>query len=212
MTHGDSMPDRKGRAIEFIILFLALPLGLFSASRPLSAYFIDVKEGQSTLFVSPSGESMLVDTGWPDHNGRDAGRILSAARDAGIHQVDYLVITHHHQYPVGGVPQLAAIIPVRNCIDHGPSVETSPHAYAESSASFLVDALHPIVAIADNGAHKGGSLEAFRVIHQSPGLEGFSADKELNAPEPYISNMTDTPDRGYSIKLTYLLMTLLNNQ
>lgn len=327
MTQWRSIVRTKRWLIALIIFIFALPLTLSSAANPLSIYFIDVEGGQSTLFVSPSGESMLVDTGWPDHSNRDAQRIVAAAHDAGIHQIDDLVITHYHADHVGGVPQLAALIPIRNFIDHGQTVETSPqaevlyqaylkvrakghhilakpgmqipvrgirvvvltaagehidrslpgrgernrycpaetqpivdrsenaqsvgvlvsygkfrmidlgdlpswpgeydlvcptnrvgqvevylttqHAYAESGASFLVDALHPIVVIANNGARKGGAAEAFRVVQQSPDLEGFwdvhyseSADKELNAQAPFIANPSDSPDHAYWIKLT----------
>jgi beta-lactamase superfamily II metal-dependent hydrolase len=98
------------------------------AAQPLQVYFIDVEGGQATLFVSPSGESLLVDTGWPDAAGRDANRIVSAARLAGVKQIDYLVVTHYHIDHVGGVPQLAARIPIRTFVDHGPSVESGPQA------------------------------------------------------------------------------------
>jgi beta-lactamase superfamily II metal-dependent hydrolase len=98
------------------------------AARTLEVYFIDVEGGQATLFVSPSGESMLVDTGWPDAGGRDADRIVSAARLARVKQIDYLVVTHYHMDHVGGVPQLAARMPIRTFVDHGPSVESGPEA------------------------------------------------------------------------------------
>jgi beta-lactamase superfamily II metal-dependent hydrolase len=98
------------------------------AARTLDVYFIDVEGGQATLFVSPAGESMLVDTGWPDAGGRDADRIVSAAKLAGVKQIDYLVVTHYHTDHVGGVPQLAARIPIRTFVDHGPSVESGPEA------------------------------------------------------------------------------------
>src|SRR5208282_1525774 len=98
------------------------------AAPKLQVYFIDVEGGQATLFVSPSGESLLVDTGWPDAGGRDAERIVSAARLAGLKQIDYLVVTHYHMDHVGGVPQLAARIPIRTFVDHGPSVESGPQA------------------------------------------------------------------------------------
>ncbi len=315
----------KKLLVGFIVI-LVLPLALTAASKPLLIYFIDVEGGQSTLFVSPSGQSMLIDTGWPDHNGRDAKRIVAAAHDAGIHQIDYLVITHYHADHVGGVPNLAALIPIRNFVDHGKPVKTyhtpelyqaylkvrkeghhilakpgmripiqginvivltaagkeidhslpgggepntycpatsqpardhsenaesvgvlvsygkfrmidlgdlpswpgehglvcptnkvgqvevyltTQHAYAESGAAFLVDALRPIVAIANNGQHKGGAPKALQIIDQSPGLEGFwdlhysdSADKNLNARPPFIANLTENPDHGYWIKVT----------
>ena len=59
-------------------------------------YFIDVEGGQSTLIVSPSGASMLIDTGWRGFDGRDAKRILEAAKSAGIDRIDYLIVTHYH--------------------------------------------------------------------------------------------------------------------
>ena len=36
-----------------------------SAAQTLDIYFIDVEGGQSTLVVTPAGESLLVDTGFP---------------------------------------------------------------------------------------------------------------------------------------------------
>ena len=109
-------------------LLLVLLCGSARAAGTLQVYFIDVEGGQATLFVSPSGESMLVDTGWPDAKGRDAERIVSAARLAGVKQIDYLVVTHYHMDHVGGVPQLAARIPIRTFVDHGPSVEHGAEA------------------------------------------------------------------------------------
>ena len=96
------------------------------AAQPhtLDIYFIDVEGGQATLIVAPSGESMLVDTGWAGFNDRDADRIAAAVRKAGRSQIDYLVITHYHADHVGGVPSLAARVPIRTFVDHGPTVET----------------------------------------------------------------------------------------
>ena len=54
---------------------------------------------------------------------RDAERILSAARDAGITQIDHLITTHYHGDHIGGLAELAARIPIRHFIDHGPSVQ-----------------------------------------------------------------------------------------
>jgi len=89
--------------------------------KGMDAYFIDVEGGQSTLIVSASGESLLVDTGWP--GGRDAERILGVAKLAGITQIDYLVLTHYHVDHTGGVVELASRIPIRNFVDHGPTYD-----------------------------------------------------------------------------------------
>src|SRR5471030_906946 len=93
------------------------------ARTTLDIYFIDVEGGQATLVVSPSGASMLVDAGWAGFNGRDADRIATAAKQAGLSRIDNLVITHYHADHVGGVPALAAKLPIGTFIDHGPTVE-----------------------------------------------------------------------------------------
>ena len=96
-----------------------------NAPKHLLIYSIDVEGGQSTLLVSPSGASLLVDTGWPGHDGRDADRILAAMKDAGITRIDHVFITHYHTDHVGGVPELVRRIPVGEFIDHGPNREDS---------------------------------------------------------------------------------------
>jgi len=94
-------------------------------AKKLQIYFVDVEGGQATLFVTPEGKSLLIDTGWPGNDGRDADRIVSAAKMAGIAMIDYVLITHFHDDHVGGAPQLAARISVGTFIDHGENRETS---------------------------------------------------------------------------------------
>jgi len=113
-----------------IAALLISPLAWPQASNVLSIYFVDLEGGQSTLFVSPSGQSMLVDTGFPGE--RDATRIAAAAKDAGVSKIDYLLITHYHGDHVGGVPELAKRLPIQTFIDHGPSAEQTlnvPQSY-----------------------------------------------------------------------------------
>lgn len=88
-------------------------------AKPLQIYFVDVEGGQSTLFVTPEGQSLLIDTGWPDFQSRDADRIVAAAKSAGLSKIDYVLLTHYHADHAGGVPQLLAKIPVGEFIDHG---------------------------------------------------------------------------------------------
>src|SRR3954449_1485519 len=107
------------------LLLLLTAASVLPAAKNLEVYSIDVEGGQSTLVVSPSGESMLIDTGWGGFNKRDALRIHAAAKSAGVKKIDYLLITHYHSDHVGGVPQLAEMMPILNFVDHGTNVEDS---------------------------------------------------------------------------------------
>jgi beta-lactamase superfamily II metal-dependent hydrolase len=305
-------------------LFLAL--ASLAAAADLRVYAIDVEGGKSTLFVSPSGESMLVDTGYDGFHDRDADRILAAAHDAGIHQIDYLVLTHYHKDHIGGVPQLAAKIKIVNFVDHGPNFEeakdnkdvfhayeltrdkgqhlvvkagdaipiqgiqvvvvtaagkaidkpladggqpnplcdsykpiaedtgenahsigmwiaygqfhlvdlgdlywnqehdlacpvnklgkvevymTTHHGKKTSSSPQMVWALAPKVAVMNNGPETGGSQEAWRTIHDSPGLADLwqlhlatKNDAAHNVAEPFIANIAAEKCEGKWIKIT----------
>ena len=88
-------------------------------AQSLRIYAIDVEGGKSTLYVSPSGESMLIDAGYAGNDNRDANRIAAAAAAAGVKRIDYLVITHYHADHAGGVPQLAAKLPIGRIFDRG---------------------------------------------------------------------------------------------
>jgi beta-lactamase superfamily II metal-dependent hydrolase len=99
-----------------------------SPQDALRIFFIDVEGGQATLLVSPSGRSMLIDAGYAGFEGRDAKRIVETARQAGVSRLDVLLVTHYHRDHVGGVPALAALLPVGTFADHGPTVEESETA------------------------------------------------------------------------------------
>jgi competence protein ComEC len=113
------------RVLALSALALFTSLAAFGAGKSLQIFFIDTEGGQATLVVSPSGQSMLVDTGWPGFDSRDADRIVAAAKSAGISELTYVVITHFHRDHVGGVPQLVSKIKVGTFIDHGPNREDS---------------------------------------------------------------------------------------
>jgi competence protein ComEC len=317
------VPFKKSWRLSVCLKVFPLVLcALVSASGPwtkaqtapthLRIYSIDVEGGQSTLLVSPSGASMLVDSGWPGNNGRDADRVQAAMRDAGITRIDHLLVTHYHMDHVGGVPELVKRVPIGEFIDHGENREDSdvtrhdfgaylkaisgkprrivhpgdtidlpglrvvvltadgehiraipgilpqhnPYCAAEptaepdpsenarsvgilvtygrfrfldlgdltkakeialvcpdnpippidlylvthhgmnlSNARAIVDAIHPRVAIMNNGAHKAGMPEAWQTVHESPGMQDLymlhtaeGSDAAHNSPEALIAN------------------------
>jgi competence protein ComEC len=309
-------------AVFLIALLTSVPVP--AQARPahrLLIYSIDVEGGQSTLLVSPSGASLLIDTGWAAVNGRDAERIQQAMRDAGITRLDHVLITHFHTDHVGGVPELVKRVKVGEFIDHGenredsditrhdyaaylkaieghprrivhpgdtidipgleivvltadgehialvPGIKAEPNPYCasepkwtldasenprsvgvlvtfgkfrfldlgdltkakevglvcpnnpigkidlyltthhgldQSSSRAIVDAIHPRVAIMNNGAHKGGSPEAWQTVHDSPGLEDLwqlhtaeGSDSAHNSAEALIANPKGDGDGKY---------------
>jgi beta-lactamase superfamily II metal-dependent hydrolase len=107
------------------LLTLALATAVGSAqsrsSKTLDIYFIDTEGGHSTLYVAPTGESLLMDTGSP--GGRDVARIMAVLQAAGVKQIDHMVSTHYHGDHVGGLEELASKVPMVQYIDHGATSE-----------------------------------------------------------------------------------------
>jgi competence protein ComEC len=117
------------------LLTSALTVPALAADGTLKVVSIDVEGGGGTLFVTPEGKSLLIDTGWPSNYGllpspdgakNSADRIVAAAKKLGLSKIDYLIITHYHMDHVGGVVDLAKRIPIDTFIDHGPNAEHLP--------------------------------------------------------------------------------------
>lgn len=100
------------------------------SSKPLDVYFIDVEGGQATLFVTPSGQSMLIDTGYPGFDDRDVKRVIGTMKQAGVTKLDYFLATHYHEDHIGNASAIVAQVPIGTFIDHGASVETDDKANA----------------------------------------------------------------------------------
>jgi len=150
------------RRVVMLLSTLALSVAMLPAqTRPaktLDIYVIDVEGGNSQLYVSPSGESVLIDTGNAGAAAvRDADRIVAAVRDAGLKQIDHLITTHYHGDHVGGLLEVARRIPIQEFIDHGPNVQPAPavdpilQQYAELNAKVK----HRIVKPGDKVAVTG---------------------------------------------------------
>jgi beta-lactamase superfamily II metal-dependent hydrolase len=305
------------RVVLAAVFCLAAGLaGLTAQARPgtLTIYYIDTEGGQSTLFVGPTGESLLVDAG--NAGERDLARIAETLASAGVTRIDHLWTTHYHGDHVGALLALARQVPVMRFYDHGtphagdrivsaavlsaydelsrgkrtvvtpgdklrmagldvtavasanrfigsnlpgggpnascagvqPKDEsayfdpdngesagfvlaygrfrtidlgdltwngelelmcpanrigpvdlylTSHHGLEKSGSPALVHGLRPRVAVMNNGTRKGGTPDAFKVLHESPGLEdlwqlhwSYNAGLD-NAPAVFIANVDD---------------------
>jgi beta-lactamase superfamily II metal-dependent hydrolase len=114
---------------SFAALVFAAALGAVALvaqttnTRSLDIWVIDVEGGKAALFVTPAGQSVLVDSGWPGFDGRDPDRIMAAVADAGVKRIDYMLSTHYHVDHIGGLQELARRIPIAHYVDHGPTVE-----------------------------------------------------------------------------------------
>jgi beta-lactamase superfamily II metal-dependent hydrolase len=122
------------------------------AAKTFDIYVIDVEGGDATLFVAPSGESLLMDTGSGGPDSRDVNRILDAVKDAGLTHLDNLLTTHWHGDHFGGMAELASRIEIRNFIDHGPNTQ-NPNVRAEQ---FLHDTYPSLYAKAKHTVVKAG--------------------------------------------------------
>src|SRR5262245_58063084 len=119
------------RRLTFFALLVVF-LGMLQAqSRNLEIYWVDVEGGAATLIVSPSGESMLIDTGFENDN-RDAKRIHAAAQHAGLKNIDYVVISHYHADHVGGLAALSKMIPLGRFYGRGDEIEAVNQKWLDS--------------------------------------------------------------------------------
>jgi competence protein ComEC len=83
----------------------------------------------------------------------------------------------------------------------------SHHGWYQSSSPALVDAIHPRVAVMDNGEKKGGSAPTVKTIR---GIPGLAAEYQLhysveagagNPPAAYLANLQGS-DPGFGVQVT----------
>jgi competence protein ComEC len=152
------MKSRAGILSVVVCLGLALFPPAASAQAAavrttLDIYVVDVEGGNAVLFVAPSGESVLIDTGnAPPSAVRDADRIVAAAKDAGITQIDHVITSHYHGDHFGGLAEVARRLPIKQFIDHGKNVQSTPPAdefVQKTYPALYAKAVHTVVKPGD---------------------------------------------------------------
>ena len=139
-------------ALAAVVCVAASALAQNRAAKPLTIYVVDVEGGNGVLFVSPTGESLLMDTGNAGAAAqRDAGRIMEAVRDAGLTQIDNLIITHWHGDHFGGLAEVAKQIPIKHYWDHGPNVQPG-----QAADDFLKNVYADLISKAQHTVAKPG--------------------------------------------------------
>lgn len=155
----------------------------------LDIYVVDVEGGNATLFVAPSGQSLLIDTGnvGPQASVRDAERIMDAARDAHLTQIDHLITTHWHGDHYGGLTELAKRMPICDFIDHGPNVQPNPAVdefLANVYPTLYAAAKHTVATAGDKIAVAGLDID----VVTSAGETIKTALPGAGGPNPYCAS------------------------
>ena len=176
---------KAGLLVTFLVSALA-------AASTLDVYTVDVEGGKCVLFVSPSGESLLIDVGWPASNTRPAStdRILEAVKAAGLRRIDHLLISHFDVDHRGDVPALEARFPIGHIYDHG-DLQFSTAVAAEPEWFRAYDAVrrkvgHTVVKPGDKIPLKGVDVEVVAAAGkfiQKP-LQGAGAPNPLCSTNP----------------------------
>lgn len=92
----------------------------------LTAYFIDVGQGDCSLFISNEA-AMLIDSGEQEY----ADTVIKVLKEYGIKELDYAVATHAHSDHIGGLADILTTVPTKNIILSEPSDNSSQTATYE---------------------------------------------------------------------------------
>src|SRR5215472_12218723 len=195
------------RSLARLMLLLSCAIAL-PAAKNLEIYFIDVEGGQSTLFVSPSGETLLMDTGYAGFNHRDPDRFAAAAKVAGVKKIDYLLISHYHPDHVGGLYDVAQKFPIHTFIDHGPNTEDDKDSRVRFNmySSFADKATRIVAKPGDTIPIKGLDVKVLAGAGDTltaPLAGAGQANAECAAYQPDPEETVSENQRSLGILITY---------
>ena len=198
------------KRILLAVLFGLLIASSLPAAKTLDMWVIDTEGGKSLLLLSPSGQSMLIDTGFPGNNDRDLNRILEACKAAGVKKIDILVTTHYDLDHVNNTPAVVAKIPVDLFVDHGPASVTDRGTTAAVKAydELWPKAKHLVVKPGDKIPFKGVDV----VVLTSAGKVIKTPLKGAGKPNPDCANTQpktwgrtneDTSENGNAVGMLF---------
>ncbi|MGD1068863.1 MAG: MBL fold metallo-hydrolase [Bryobacteraceae bacterium] len=188
-----------------LIALLLAPL--LPAAGTLDFYTIDVEGGKSVLIVSPAGETMLIDAGWPAAPNRAASvdRIVEAVKAAGLARIDYLLISHFDIDHIGDVPLLASKIPIGHVVDHGdPAAGASERFKAYDATRTRIG--HTVVKPGDKIPIKGVDIEVVAAGNQfiRKPLKGAGAPNPLCAATPQAAAIERDVEDNQSVGVLFI--------
>jgi hypothetical protein len=140
-------------------------------------------------------------------NKQSVGMVISLGK---FRMVDFGDLTWNKEHDLACPNNLVGTIDLYVVSHHGQDISSLP---------MMVQAMHPRVAVMDNGAKKGGAVATFETLKKSPGLQDlwqlhYAVDAgDHNSPEQFIANLgvggtsaTGVPDEGpvNTIKVTAL--------
>jgi competence protein ComEC len=108
------------RTAVLALMVTCLAPAVVSAADSLEITVVDTEGGKAMILLTPEGESMLVDAGFPGNNDRDTKRIVAAAEELKIKQFDYVLVTHYDLDHVANIASVDARIPAKVFLDRGP--------------------------------------------------------------------------------------------
>ncbi len=82
---------------------LITPKVTAQSSSTAKIYFNDIGQGASTLIVSPTGKTLLIDGG---PNGGGTNKIIPLLNTLGINTIDFTVVTHYHIDHIVGITEV----------------------------------------------------------------------------------------------------------
>lgn len=183
------------------------PVAAGAADQRLDLYFIDVEGGAATLIVTSAGESILIDSGYPDNQGRDLNRILHVVRDvAGLNGIDHAVVSHWHRDHYGNHAALAAEIRIGEFHDRGiPDVLPEDPEFATRIADYR--------RASQNRSHTLRAGDVFNLDSPAAPLQVrvVTADRQVipntGAPNPFagrhVPQADDPTDNAASLSLLF---------